>query len=182
MDATLRERLQSFLRPHYQDLDGASRSDDAERIGAIARRLTEPSRELELLILFHPLGSWLEKLGNLSRVLLAVGGVNENELRRTAASIRRLDAPESEAERAIAAAILIDAAGVRGLAERLSRSRREGHSIIDVVTAEPPAAPEWMNDTAREWLAQRTVARAEFSRAILDELNDDHVRSTPARS
>ena len=100
MDATLRERLQSFLRPHYQDLDGASRSDDAERIGAIARRLTAPSRELELLILFHPLGSWLEKLGNLSRVLLAVGGVNENELRRTAASIRRLDAPESEAERA----------------------------------------------------------------------------------
>jgi len=176
MDDALRERLQAFLRPHYQDLDGASRSDDAERIGAIARQLTAPSRELELLILFHPLGSWLEKLGNLSRVLLAVGGVNENELRRTAASIRRLDAPESEAERAIASAILIDGAGVRGLAERLSRSRREGQSIIDVITADPPTAPEWMNDVAREWLARRTAVRAEFSRAILDELNEPACR------
>jgi hypothetical protein len=170
MDDALRERLQAFLRPHYQDLDGASRSDDAERIGAIARRLTEPSRELELLILFHPLGSWLEKLGNLSRVLLAVGDVTENELRRAAMSIRRLDAPETEAERAIASAILIDGAGVRGLAERLSRSRREGQTIVDVISKEPPVAPEWMNDTAREMLERRIAARAEFCRAIREEL------------
>jgi hypothetical protein len=172
MDDALRERLEAFLRPHYQDLDGASRSDDAERIGAIARRLTEPSRELELLILFHPLGNWLEKLGNLSRVLLAVGGVSENELRRTAMSIRRLDAPESEAERAIASAILIDGAGARGLAERLSRSRREGQTIIDVVRNEPITPPEWMGKTAREWLAKRSAARAEFCRAILAEFDD----------
>jgi hypothetical protein len=172
MNDTLRERLESFLRPHYQDLDGASRSDDAERIGAIARRLTEPSRELELLILFHPLGNWLEKLGNLSRVLLSVGDVTEKELRRTAMSIRRLDSPESDAERAIASAILIDGAGARGLAERLSRSRREGQTIIDVVRTEPIAPPEWMGETAREWLAKRSEARAEFCRAIVEELDD----------
>ena len=171
--------LQTFLRTHYQDLDGASRADDAERIGAIARQLTTPSRELELLILFHPLGSWLEKLGNASRVLLAVPDVSESELRRTAMSIRRLDAPETDAERAVAAAILIDGAGVRGLAERLSRSRREGQTIMDVVSAPPPEIPSWMSDEARQLLLERIRARAAFCDAIADELQ---VRSTPARS
>jgi hypothetical protein len=98
--------------------------------------------------------------------------VSENELRRTAMSIRRLDTPVSEAERAIASAILIDGAGVRGLAERLSRSRREGQTIIDVVRNEPITPPEWMSETAREWLAKRSAARAEFCRAILAELDD----------
>ena len=45
----------------------------------------------------------LEKVGNLSRTVLAVG-IAENELRRTAASIVRLDEPVTEGERAVAAA------------------------------------------------------------------------------
>jgi hypothetical protein len=169
MDDALRARLESFLRPQYQDLDGASRFDAVERIGAIARRLTTPSRELELLILFHALGPWLEKLGNASRVLLAIGDVNEQELRRTAASIRRLDAPQTDAERAVAAAMLIDAAGVRGLAERLSRSRREGQTILDVVNTPAAPPPAWMNGRARELLAARAAERERVCRAIVAE-------------
>jgi hypothetical protein len=115
------ESLLRFLRPLYQDLDGVTRLDAVERIGSIARRLAPASRELELLILFHPLGNWLEKVGNLSRTVLTVRDVSESELRRTAASIRRLDAPVTDAERAVAAAILIDSAGVRGFAERAAR-------------------------------------------------------------
>src|SRR5207244_6926140 len=116
--------LEDFLRPLYQDLDGVTRFDAVERVAAIARRLYAPrsaedARAFEMLLLFHGLGRWLEKIGNLSRTTLAVGGLSESELRQTAASIESLGAPESDAERAIAAAILIDKAGVRGLAERL---------------------------------------------------------------
>src|SRR5258706_12617688 len=163
MDDDLRQRLESFLRPLYQDLDGVSRFDDIERVARIARRLYAPSdaRTFELLLLFHRLGRWLEKIGNLSRTVLAVG-LTEPELRQTAASIQRLAEPQSEAERAVAAAILIDDAGVRGFAERLSRARREGQSVADVcreaLNEAPP--PEWLDSRGAAGLQRRREAGA----------------------
>jgi hypothetical protein len=165
--------LRSFLRPLYQDLDGASRFDDVERVAAIARRLYEPvdDRSFELLLLFHGLGRWLEKVGNLSRAVLTTG-IAEGELRAIAASIRRLDDPSNDAERAVASALLIDAAGVRGFAERLSRSRREGSSVQDVVrnALADSVVPPWVPASAREWMARRYEARREVCRRILAEL------------
>jgi len=165
--------LRSFLRPLYQDLDGASRFDDVERVAAIARRLYAPEddRAFELLLLFHGLGRWLEKVGNLSRAVLTTG-LSESELRATAASIRRLDDPSTDAERAVAAALLIDSAGVRGLAERLSRSRREGSSVLDVVrnALADAVEPAWLPSSAHAWLARRYEARREMCRRILAEL------------
>jgi hypothetical protein len=163
--------LEAFLRPLYQDLDGASRFDAVERVAAIAKRLHEPTRELELLILFQGLGSWLEKVGNLSRTAL-VTGLDEADLRRIAASVRRLDAPVTEAERAVAAAIAIDNAGVRGLAERLARSRREGTSVADVAREElrHRDVPSWMPLQAVLWLGQRIEARRRVCEEILKEM------------
>ena len=40
MDRDLRLSLETFLRPFYQDLDGASRFDDVERIARIARNVS----------------------------------------------------------------------------------------------------------------------------------------------
>jgi hypothetical protein len=163
--------LEEFLRPLYQDLDGASRFDEIERVRDLAALLAPPSRDTDLLLLFHGLGHWLEKVGHLSRVLLNVGGVTEEELRRTAASIRRLDEPVSEAERIVTAARLIDGAGVRGLAERLSRSRREGQSINDVVrdALADAVMPEWLPERAKSMLMERYDARREVCRRILAE-------------
>jgi len=172
MDHALRGRLESFVRPLYQDLDGVSRFDAIERVAAIARRLYPAADDdrFELLLLFHGLGKWLEKLGNASRTAL-VTGLSEEMLRETAASIARLEAPASEAERAVAAAILVDDAGARGLAERLARSRREGQSVADVVRAAlaDVESPQWLGDDARSMLDQRRERRREFCRAILDE-------------
>ena len=158
------------------DLEDFLRFDAVERVAAIARRLYAPrsaedARAFELLLLFHGLGRWLEKIGNLSRTTLAVGGLSESELRQTAASIQSLGAPESDTERAVAAAILIDHAGVRGLAERLLRARREGQSVADVVRAAlaDDERPEWLSAEAREWLEQRRGRRRDFCRAILEE-------------
>ena len=162
--------LEEFLRPLYQDLDGVSRFESIERLGRIARTLHPPSRELDLLILFSGLGKWLEKPRNLSRILLAVPGMSEEELKKTAASIRRLENPDSEMERAVAAAMMIDAAGLLGLAQSLADARREGNSIADVARQEPPPIPEWMSQQARDWILQRREERARFCRRILDEL------------
>jgi hypothetical protein len=174
--------VESFLRPLYQDLDGASRFEDVERIAAIARRLYTPAdeRSFELLLLFHGLGRWLEKVGNLSRAVLTTG-LSEADLRATAASIRRLDDPSTDAERAVASALLIDSAGVRGFAERLSRSRREGSSVQDVVrnALAESVVPAWVPESAREWLAARYEARREVCRRILKEvaLDDFHAEA-----
>src|SRR5687767_11314082 len=119
MDASLRNRLESFVKPLYQDLDGISRFDEVERIGAIARHLFEAGNaqeelELELLILFHRLGGWLGRLGNASRVVLASGGALPDEaIHRLIASLDRLERPESGPERAVAAAIAIEGGGIR---------------------------------------------------------------------
>lgn len=175
VDDELRGRLESFLRPLYQDLDGVSRFEEIERIARIARRIHAKSdREFELLLLFHGLGKWLDKVGNLTRTLLSVGGGLEDlELRRTAASIRRLTHPESDAERAVAAALLIDQSGLRGLAQRFASARREGHSVIDVVREAlgDSWVPEWLPENARPMLEERLDARIKFCRAILEELN-----------
>ncbi|HEX6639530.1 MAG TPA: hypothetical protein VF215_00380 [Thermoanaerobaculia bacterium] len=176
MDRDLRLRLETFLRPFHQDLDGASRFDDVERIERIARKLYTPpaneARAFELLLLFHRLGTWLEKVGNLSRTLLGVAGLTELELRQTAASIRQLDAPVTDAERAVAAAILIDGAGVRGLTEQFGRARREGNSLMDVLRASlsDVAVPEWLPSHAEEWLHTRREARRDVCRKLLEEL------------
>ena len=174
MDPALRQRLEHFLRPLYQGLDGVSRFEDVERVARIARRLyPKDDRAFELLLLFHGIGKWLEKIGNLSRTMLAVGGLTEEELRQTAASIQRLEAPQSDAERAVASAILIDNAGVRGLAERLSRARREGQSVGDVVrrALADSERPEWFPEAAGALLEERRERRREFCRAILEEFH-----------
>jgi hypothetical protein len=165
------DELQRFLRPLFLDLDGVSRLDDAERIAHIAYQL-HPQRtlSLELLLAFHLLGHWLDKVGNASRTALNTG-ISEADLRKTAASIRRLGAPISDEERAVASAILIDAAGVRGLAEKFARARREGHTVLDAAreALADTHVPEWMSDDARELLLRRRTARDTFARAILDE-------------
>jgi hypothetical protein len=180
-----RKRIESFLRPLYQDLDGASRFDEIERVAAIARRLYVPSndadaRHFELLLLFHGLGRWLEKVGNLSRAVLTIG-LSETELRQVAASIRSLANPSTDAERALAAALLIDSAGVRGLAERLSRARREGSSLLDVIRNALADAiePKWLPERAWPWLRVRREARREMCRAILAELSLDDLTARP---
>ena len=165
------DELQRFLQPLFLDLDGVSRLEDAERIARIAYQLhPERTRALELLLAFHLLGSWLDKVGNASRTALNTG-ISEAELRKTAASIRRLEAPLTEEERAVAAAILIDAAGVRGLAEKFARARREGHTIAGAAreALADTHIPDWMSDEARELLLRRRAARDTFARAILDE-------------
>lgn len=174
LDRELRQRLESFLRPLYQDVDGVSRFEEVERIAAIARRLhPHDDRSFELLLLFHRLGRWLDKVGNLTRTVLAVGGVTEAELRRTAASIARLDDPVTGAERAVAAAVLIDSAGVRGLTELFTRARREGASLMDVLRAalSEVSAPEWLPPQAVEWLHQRREARRQVCKRLLEELD-----------
>jgi hypothetical protein len=180
MDRQLRQQLETFLRPYYQDLDGASRFDDVERIAKIARRLHSPSgdeeaRSFELLLLFHRLGPWLQKVGHLSRTLLGVPGLTEAELRQTAASIRRLESPQTNAERAVAAAVLIDGAGVRGLTELFGRARREGNSLMDVLRASlsDVEVPDWLPPGAEEWLHARREARREVCRKLLEELAGD---------
>ncbi len=185
MDTDLRARLEAFLRPLYQALDGVSRFDEVERVERIARAIHPgEDRELELLLLFRGLGRWLEKVGNISRTVLVVGSITETELLGVAESIRRLDAPVSDGERAAAAAALIDQSGVRGLAFRFASARREGQSILDVVrdTLADSWIPDWVPANARKWLEKRMDARRDFCRSVLDELSlTDYVRTTPAR-
>ncbi|HEY3054766.1 MAG TPA: hypothetical protein VGK31_02415 [Thermoanaerobaculia bacterium] len=164
--------LEEFLKPLYQEVDGVSRFDEIERIARIARAIHgDANHELELLVLFHGLGKWLEKVGNLSRTMLAVPGLDEGELRRTAASIRRLDMPGTDVERSVAAAVLIDRSGVRGLAQRFAAARREGHTVIDVVREALAESwiPEWLPERARPVLEARLEARRAVCRAILEE-------------
>jgi len=165
------DELQRFLQPLFLDLDGVSRLDDAERIARIARKLhPQRTRSLELLLAFHLLGNWLDKVGHASRTALNTG-ISEAELRKTAASIRRLDAPLTGEERAVASAILIDNAGARGLAEKFARARREGHTIAEAAreALAETDVPGWMSDDARELLLRRRTARDAYARAILDE-------------
>ena len=165
------ESVAAYLRPLYQDLDGVSRVDEVERIARIARRLHDASDDdFELLLLFHRLGSWLDKVGNLTRTALATG-LGEAQLHRVADAIRHLDTPRNDAEEAVAAAVIIDAAGVRGLAERLTRARREGLTVEDVARAglREVEVPEWFTAQARVMLLERAEMRRDVCRKILGE-------------
>jgi hypothetical protein len=170
LDAAIREKFLTVLRPIYQDLDGISREGDIERVSRIARALTQSTRELDLLLLLYPTAKWLDKAGNLSRVSLA-SGISEEELRALRASIRRLDLPHSDEERALASALLIDRSGVRGLAEMFSRARREGRSVAEIAreVLEENTIPEWMSDEAAARLEERLKARGKFCEALLRE-------------
>jgi hypothetical protein len=101
-----------------------------------------------------------------------ITGIDEAELRRIGASVKRLDAPVTPVERAVAAAIAIDNGGVRGLAERLARSRREGSSVADVAREElrHRDVPSWMPLQAVVWLGQRIEARHRVCEQILSEM------------
>jgi hypothetical protein len=165
------DSVAAFLRPLYQDLDGVSRLDEVERIARIARRLHEAGGDdFELLLAFHRLGNWLDKVGNLSRTALTTG-ISEAALHRTADAIRHLGAPRDDAEEAVAAAVLIDGAGVRGLAERLTRARREGLTVDDVARAglREVEVPEWFSAQARILFLERAEARRDVCRRILGE-------------
>jgi hypothetical protein len=78
----------------------------------------------------------------------------------------------TDAERAVAAAIIIDGAGVRGLTEQFGRARREGNSLMDVLRASlsDVAVPEWLPSHAEEWLHARREARRDVCRKLLEEL------------
>ena len=116
-------------------------------------------------------GRWLEKVGNLSRAVLTTGLSESSCVRRRPRSAGSRD-PSTNAERAVAAALLIDRAGVRGFAERLSRSRREGNSVQEWsatrwrrrscrIGCRPPRGSGWRSDMK---------ARREVCRGILAEL------------
>jgi hypothetical protein len=172
--------LDRFLLPLLQDVDGRSRADDLDRIAQIARRLFSPPdeaerRAFELILRFHALGKWLDRVGNISRVALAVRGISERELQAAAAAIRRLDSPQSAAEKAVAAALLIDGAGVRGLADQFARARREGSSLVDVIRNAVADAyvPEWLPPEAESRLRKRREARRQVCRMILEELDGE---------
>lgn len=190
-----------FVKPLYQDLDGVSRFDDVSRIGRLARALYEPVGDeerahFELLILFHRLGGWLSRLGNASRVVFGSGGMlSEEHVRRLQRSLERLEAPESEVERAVAAAIAVDCAGVQGAVQRLAASRREGQTQLEEarqMLAEPREPPGWMDARAAAWFGRRTDAARRVAEAIVaeSELEDlslepsgaAQIRTTPARS
>lgn len=184
MDGPARDQLFRLVHPLYQDLDGHSRMEEVERISHIARKLfanpsPEEARELELLLLFQNLGGWLEKLGNRSRIVLALeGAVSDEELRRTVGSVRRLEQPVSRIEQTVAAAREIDASGVRGLAERLIRGRREGNTpreVMEEIVREEPVLPDWLPERALSWVharheQRRTVARHYLAEEQLEDL------------
>lgn len=178
MDPALRARLEMFVKPLYQDLDGISRFDEVERIGSLARALREPGDSedglhFELLILFHRLGGWLSRMGNASRVVLGSGGLLSDEsVRRLQGSLERLDAPETDAERAVAAAIAIDSAGLWGMVQRLVQARREGQTPLEQarqMASERPELPAWMDRRAAEWMDRRNESARRVARALVAE-------------
>jgi len=163
----------------HEDLDGLSHFEEIERTSSLARRLlrrTTPAgdRHFELILLFQRLGPWLRKVGNLSRTLLVSRPeVQEMDLRRVAQALARLEAPESEAEIALASALLIESCGLRALVERFSRARREGLTVRgvaeEILGAAPPARP-WLTEAARTLIRQRFEKQQAFCREMIEEL------------
>lgn len=177
-DRQRRERVVAFVRPLLQDLDGHSRLPDVERVRTIALLLLpENDPDRDLLLYLHLLGGWLKKPGNRSRAALALTGIaSESDLLRIESSIRRLESPVTPLERAVAAAILIDRAGIRGLVQQIAYSRREGLTIDEAIasSSELDAPPEWMPAAALEWFMRRLMARKQLveSFRIESELRD----------
>ncbi|HVT45591.1 MAG TPA: hypothetical protein VMT00_14520 [Thermoanaerobaculia bacterium] len=180
-----RALLIAWVKPLYLDLDGVSRFDEVERLSTIARRLHRPAStgealELDLLLLFSGLASWLSRVGNLSRTALALRGVvSEDDLRRLAARLKDPGEPATAAERAVAAARLVDRSGLRALLERLSRARREGSSLREILEdtlAMTEELPAWLPDQAAAWVASRQERTKSVCRALLDELEHSDLR------
>lgn len=178
MNDQLRQRLIQFVKPLYQDLDGASRFEDVERVSAIARSLHQPSSEtdrdrFELLLLFQRLEKWLERVGNISRTALIVG-MEESVLRDILASLKQLHDPQRSEEKALASAMVIDESGVRGLISRFTHARRDGASPMDValeIASDEPLLPSWMDDEARRWALLRFAERRRIATDLLRESN-----------
>ena len=170
-----REAIVRFVRPLLQDLDGQSRLPEVERVARIASRLHDDPDEMkyrDLLFYLHPLGSWLRKTGNRSRALLALKGIaTDQELFRVENSISRLEVPQTALEIALASALLIDRAGVRGAVQQLASARREGLTIDEAVQklAEDEPSPTWMSPKALEWLNGRKKSRIDFIRSFQTE-------------
>jgi hypothetical protein len=185
MDTVQRSRLEAFVRPLYQDVDGVSRLGNVERVSALARRLytpvdSEDELHFELMLLFQDLGSWLGRIGNLTRVALATG-IGEGALRRVAAELQHLDAPENPQTAALAAAMAVDQAGLRGLATTLAFARREGRSAAEVAREEldPAPIPSWVPPLAQRWLTLRADRRRRACTELLEELDLSDLESVP---
>jgi len=169
------ENLLRFVRPLLQDLDGHSRLPEVERVARIATRILDSQdspAERDLLFYLHPLGSWLKKTGNRSRALLSLQGVaSAEELFRVESSITRLDHPVSELETALASALIIDRAGVRGAVQQLASARREGLTIDEAVQklSDVEPIPLWMSEKALTCLRGRLKARAAFVESVQRE-------------
>jgi hypothetical protein len=178
MDPELRQRLVQFVKPLYQDLDAVSHFEDVERVSSIARQLHTPATAeerlgFELLLVFHGLRGWLERVGNISRTALIVGsGLSETHLRQVLASLKRLDAPQTAEERALASALFVDQAGVRGLVSRLLHARREGTGPTELareLLASSVPLPEWLVPAARPWVIARWMNRRMVCEELLRE-------------
>lgn len=183
----VKEKLLTFVRPLLQDLDGASREGDAERIGAIAARVLRSShgetRELLLLTWLHPIAGWLSKPGNFSRAAITLApDVAEHEIRDALTIIRSLQHPSDPLAIAFASAIAIDEAGVRGGLVQLARARREGMTIdeaVEALLAQPTVAPPFLPQNAARWFLSRRRRRMHFlelcaaERELSDHRADD---------
>ena len=181
------DSLLNFIKPLYQDLDGTSRFEEVERVRRIAERLYQPlidqdRRVFALLLLFQGLGPWLNKVGNQSRVLLAMGNhVTEAELRTIVDSLRRSPQPQSAAEIALAAARVIDTAGVRGLVSRFAAARREGTNPVEVartVLADGEPTALWMTPEAQAWVSMRHAKTVQLCRDVLAETDVEDARTS----
>ena len=84
----------------------------------------------------------------------------------------------------MAAAVLIDGAGVRGLTEQFGRARREGNSLMDVLrnSLADVEVPEWLPGGAEEWLHARREARRVVCRTLLEELELEDYRAVTTPS
>jgi len=112
-------------------------------------------------------------VGNISRTALIVGtGLSEAHLRQVLASLKRLDAPQTAEERALASALFVDQAGARGLVSRFLHARREATSPTEVAKAVISSAaslPDWILPTARTWVLSRWETRRQFCEQLLRE-------------
>ena len=181
MERDARAIILQFVRPLLQELDGHSRLPELERVRTIAERLLTEERgddrlDRELFFHLYPLRAWLRKSGNRSRMTLALREVaTEQQLIDVERSIGRIEDPQTPLEIALASALRIDEAGLRGSAQQISFSRREGLSLDEAITrlSESEETPAWMTARARDWLNVRKHSRALFVSQVRAELDLD---------
>lgn len=114
------------------------------------------------------------KVGNLSRTLLVSGpAVDEMDLRRVSQSLARLEEPTSEAEIALATAMLIESCSARALVERFTRARREGltaRGVADEILGSSAPDRPWLVEEARTLIRQQFEKQQNFCREFIVEL------------